>query len=340
MDAIKIKGREYTYSQTIGRGASGGPGFRLPMDIARDGEVVYVLNRGSEGAATGRVTVFNTSEEFIGQFSSYGYEDGQFVWGSSIVVDKNGFVYLADEWLHRISIFNGRADFANADNPANDVGQENFIKHWGVQGINPGELNGPAGMAFDKEDNLYITEEFNHRVSKFTKDGEFLFCWGKQGTGDGEFNHPWGITIDSNDDVYVVDWKNDRVQKFTSSGEYIATFGSSGDKAGELHMPSDVAVDKEGDVYITDWWNNKVEVYDSSGIHLTTFYGDAVKLSKWAYEALAVNPDIKALHDKANKELERYFLQPTAVEVDSDGRIWVVDCMRWRIQIYQKTLLN
>ena len=44
MDAIKVKGREYTYSQTIGRGSAGGNGFSEPVDIAIDGNVVYGLS--------------------------------------------------------------------------------------------------------------------------------------------------------------------------------------------------------------------------------------------------------------------------------------------------------
>ena len=114
-----------------------------------------------------------------------------------------------------------------------------------------------------------------------------------------QFDHPWGITIDNNNNIYVADWKNHRIQKFTDTGEYISTIGTPGNSSGELNMPSDVAVDKDGDIYVTDWWNSKLEVYDKDGDHITTFFGNAENLSKWATEALAVNPDIKALYDKA-----------------------------------------
>ena len=65
-----------------------------------------------------------------------------------------------------------------------------------------------------------ITEELNHRVSKFTKDGRYIYRAGEaKGTEEGEFNHPWGIAIGrSCGDVYVADWHNDRIQKFSSDG--------------------------------------------------------------------------------------------------------------------------
>ena len=61
MDTVMIRSREYTYSQTIGRGSAGGNGFSEPVDIAIDGNVVYGLSRASEGDPTARVTVFNRS---------------------------------------------------------------------------------------------------------------------------------------------------------------------------------------------------------------------------------------------------------------------------------------
>ena len=76
----------------------------------------------------------------------------------------------------------------------------------------------PSGMAFDADENIYVSDTLNHRVQKLTKDGAFLMKWGEFGQGDGQFNMPWGIAIDELGDVYVADWRNDRVQKFTAEG--------------------------------------------------------------------------------------------------------------------------
>lgn len=323
MQTVMVRGRVFNYSHTIGRGATAGPGFRHPVDLALgDENTIYVLNRGDEFQACQRVSVVTMDEEFIRDFGGFGDGDGQFTWPAAIALDKEGNAYVADEWLNRISVFDKAG---------------NFLNKWGTPGTGEGELSGPGGLVFDKDDNLYITEELNHRVQKFTRDGKLLLGWGKGGTGQGEFDHPWGIALDSGGDVYVADWHNDRVQKFTPEGQYLATFGTSGNDKGQVHLPSDVAVDKDGDVYITDWWNNKVEVYDADGVHLTTFLGDAEQLSKWAQAAVDANPDyVKARLRVKSLEPQWRFTRPTAIEIADDGKVLITDNQRARIQIYQK----
>ena len=55
----------------------------------------------------------------------------------------------------------------------------------------------PHSMAFDSEGNIYVTDVNNHRIQKFTSDGEFITKWGTEGNGDGEFSSPEGIDVDS-----------------------------------------------------------------------------------------------------------------------------------------------
>ena len=143
-------------------------------------------------------------------------------------------------------------------------------------------MNGPAGMAFDPDDNLYIADCNNNRVQKFTKDGKFLSQWGGPGNGDGEFNMPWGVCLDRDGNVYVADWRNDRVQKFSPSGDLLVKFEVSPTGVGSLKRPTDVAVDSEGDVYVTDWGNERVQVYAPDGTFITTLVGDAQEPSPWA----------------------------------------------------------
>ena len=104
---------------------------------------------------------------------------------------------------------------------------EEWLESWGETGCAPGQLDGPSGIAFDADDNLYVVESRNHRVQKFTKDGRYLSGFGGRGSAEGEFDRPWGITIDREGYVYVADWGNNRVQKFNSEGEHVMSFGTS-----------------------------------------------------------------------------------------------------------------
>ena len=323
-----VQGRTYTYSHCIGRNAGGGPGFRYAMDVALDSEgVAYVINRGSEYNQGTRISKLAFGEdagdeEFISEFGSYGEMDGQFVGATCIAIDDDDRIYVSDEDLNRISVFDKNG---------------NFLAKWGSSGSEEGQLDSPAGIEFDKSGNLWVVDSGNSRVQAFTKDGKFLKTWGKCGTGEGELNAPWGVTVDDNGDVYVADWYNGRVQKFDQDGKLLMTFGDSDSGEGALRRPSDVAVDSEGDVYVVDWGESKVQVYAPDGTHITTFVGDAHELSKWGAEVVAANPDtIKARRRVKSLEPEQKFNFPTAVLADAEGHLVIVDQMRSRLQVYIK----
>ena len=315
--------RSYHFSHTIGRLEVHGPGFRHPMDVAlgQDG-LLYVVSRSRQGRVDGvRTTICTMDEDYLGEFAFFGEEDGQICWAQSVDVDRDGNVYIVDQWLNRISIFNKSGE---------------FLDKWGLGGAGDGQLNQPSGISFDGEDNAYVVDGHNNRVQKFTKDGRFQLKWGEFGSGPGQFNFPWGIEVDHKGDVYVADWRNDRIQKFTGDGEFLAEFGSTGSGVGEFNRPTGVAVDRDGDIYVADWGNNRVEVLTSEGRHVTSLIGHS-NISKWAQDKLDANPDMTKQRFLArDMESEMRFWNPVAIEVDDQGRILVADCSRHRVQVYQK----
>jgi DNA-binding beta-propeller fold protein YncE len=314
-------GRAFDYSYCIGMVAMSGAGFTFPADFAMSAQgVIYVINRAAEGLNQ-RVSKCTVDHEFLVQFGSPGTADGQFTWPMSIDLDRDEHVYVCDEYLQRISIFNKGGK---------------FLHKWGKPGSGDGELNGPSGLAFDREDNLYIVDSLNSRVQKFTKDGTFLAKWGQHGSGEGEFNMPWGICLDSQGDVYVADWKNSRVQKFSPDGAYLATFAGSASGVGTMHRPTGVAVDSEGDVYVTDWHSHRLQIFSPDGTFIASLVGDAQQLSPWAQEYIAASPDTLKARRRVNLEPEWRFARPVAVNVDAEDRVFVLESARGRIQVYTK----
>ena len=322
----------FQYSHTIGRIELFGTGFFFPVAVARgEGDLMYVVNRSQENSPQGiRVTICTVGEDLVAEFArgvpeagpnNLSAADGSLVWPTSIVLDKEGNVYVADEWLNRISIFTKDGD---------------WIGKWGTPGDGDGEINGPSGLAFDQDDKLYLVDSLNDRIQVFTKDGKFLDKWGRAGSGDGEFNMPWGIDIDSEGDVYVADWRNDRIQKLTHDGQFLMEFGSSGTGDGEFNRPTSVAVDKRGIIYVTDWMNNRLQVFAADGDFITKLTGDAT-ISKWGKGKLDASPEMWEERERAaGLEREKFFWGPIGVEVDDEGRIFVVDSSRQRIQVYRK----
>ena len=325
----------FQYSHTIGRQETrSGDGFFNPVAIARgEGNLLYVLSRGTETPAFSpckRVTVFTVDEELVRDFGQkVGPEDadssapdGSFMWPTSVALDSESNVYVADEWLNRISIFN--KDGA-------------WIGKWGTPGDGDGEINRASGLAFDENDDLYLVDSLNNRVQVFTKEGKVLSKWGTAGSGDGEFNIPWGIEIDKHGDVYVADWRNDRIQKFAPDGRFLMKFGRSGQGDGEFNRPTGVAVDKDGTIYVTDFKNDRLQVFDADGSFITKLAGEAT-LSKWGLERVELDPLAVKGREIAQglHEREKAFQGPIAVEVDDENRVFVVECARHRLQVFRK----
>ena len=327
------------YSHTIGLQAMTGRGFQDPHDMAigNDGRI-YVTNRAGEGPEGEgvQVTMCDLDSEYFGTFGSGGVGDGQFILMSAIAMDNEGRLYISDEYLHRISVFEPSGG---------------FLSKWGERGAAPGELDGPSGLAFDQDDNLYVVDQRNNRVQKFARDGQLLASFGSQGSGDGEFDLPWGISVAPDGDIYVADWRNDRIQRFTPEGRFVASLDGDATRDERLHRPAGVAVDREGNMYVADWGNDRFKVYDPSGGLLVSTRGEAT-LSVWAEEFLEANVEEAEARAKADLEprldyqgdtneessyVEKYFWGPISVKLDGDGRVYVVDCNRHRIQIYERT---
>ena len=326
-------GRTFDFSHVVG-------GRFIPQCIAvafGPDNLVYVLSRQSESvgnvpwnktgtyAKVGKCTIGTVAgdEKFVGDFSKYGNGDGELIWPVGIATDSQGKLYVLDEWVSRVSIFDGEGA---------------FLGLWGSSGSGDGELLRPSGIAIDQQDTVYITDGGNHRVQKFTTEGSFLAKWGGMGSGDGEFKSPWGLTTDAEGYVYVADYKNHRAQKFTPDGGFVSSFGSYGEGRGQLNRPSDVAVDSDGDVYVSDWGHNQVQIYAADGTFLISLIGDAQVPAMWHQWTIDANLDVyKARRRVDTLEPEWTFMFPTGVEFDPEKRrVLVADTQRGRLQIYNK----
>ncbi len=314
----------------------GGRGFHLPTDFAlrHDGRIFVASRSNTTALDIVGIQIATIDHDFFGQIGEYGRDVGQMIWPSALALDADDNLYLADDMLQRITVFDRDGNVAST---------------WGTQGTGDGEFDGVSGLVFDADDNLLLVDHRNHRIQRFTKDGQFIEKWGAYGDGDGEFDLPWGITIAPDGYVYVADWRNDRIQKFTPNGEFVAKFGSSGSGDGQFDRPSGLAVDSEGNMYVADWGNQRVQALDAEGRFLTKLRGDA-ELGDWAVEYLNANADELDARSRfvpvfdvdvddpneVSARIETYFWDPVRVALDDRERIYVLETSRHRFQIYEK----
>jgi len=65
------------------------------------------------------------------------------------------------------------------------------VTTWGETGTGNGQFMGLNDAALDSNGNIYVPDQFNHRIQKFDRDGNYLDQWGTFGTGNG---HVWGAS--------------------------------------------------------------------------------------------------------------------------------------------------
>jgi DNA-binding beta-propeller fold protein YncE len=129
----------------------------------------------------------------------------------------------------------------------------------------------PVQIIRDGDGRLYVSDEGNHTISIWDREGKKLGSWGEHGSEPGKLNRPSGIAFDNEGNMLVADTMNHRVQRFTKDGVHLGTFGEHGDGDGQLNMPWGVAVDSEGDVFVVDWRNDRVQKFGSDGKFIMKF---------------------------------------------------------------------
>ena len=108
---------------------------------------------------------------------------------------------------------------------------------------------------------MLLTNSFNHRVQKFTPEGEFIAEFGKKGTGEGELIKPCGIAVDTiTGNVYVSSYH--KISTFSSTGKFITEFGGEGPGEAEFNSPCGLALDEStGHLHICDFRNKRLVSY-------------------------------------------------------------------------------
>ena len=159
-----------------------------------------------------------------------------------------GTIFVSDYGNHKIHVF-------DAD--------RKFIRSFGQQGVETGQLQNPTGVTISTDSLLYVTH--SNVVDVLKDDGVFM----KQ-IGCGTLNWPWDVAVHQGM-VFVADLGNHRVAVFSQDGELIRTIGSEGTGPGQLRHPTGVAISPDGELYVSDSNNGRVQVLTSQGAYIREF---------------------------------------------------------------------
>jgi len=221
-----------------------------------------------------------------------------------IAIDSKGLVYVADQKVGAVFIFNTEtrdaalikngvdAHFGMINGVAIDDADRLFVsdaKMHRVLVLNPkhqveGQISegliDPVGMAVDNENRfLYVVDEQQDLVQVYDVDSlKLLRHIGVPGkkhtsTAPGEFGGASNVALDRDNNVYVTDTMNNRVEIFDAEGNFISQFGKHGDGPGYFARPKGIAVDCDGHIWVADQYQDRVQVYNRDG-DLLTYIGD------------------------------------------------------------------
>ncbi|BDD12615.1 hypothetical protein FUAX_50470 (plasmid) [Fulvitalea axinellae] len=194
---------------------------------------------------------------------------------ADVAIDAEGNVYVADRSNHRIRKIIQNSDGTASVSTLAGTGDKGFQDGAG----STAQFNYPTSLAVDAKGNIYVGDQFNHRVRKIIQNSDgttsvsTLAGTGNKGFLNGEgttakFNEVGGIAVDASGTVYVADQGNHRIRKITQNPDGTASvstlagrnkgFRDGDGTTAKFDIPYGVAVDAEGNVFVVDRSNHRI----------------------------------------------------------------------------------
>ena len=189
--------------------------FNGPTDVAWDPDGNIFV---SDGYVNSRMVKFDKHGNFLMDWGSLGREIGQFRLPHTMVVDRNGEVYVGDRSNSRIQVFDSDGNFLRVltmSVPYPSDYQPPF------NAVNPGRRVAPATQPWSMcltnstPQELWVSDAEPGRIYRMALDGTILGWLGSSGRQLGQFNWIHSLDCSQLDDgiLWVADMNNWRVQK-------------------------------------------------------------------------------------------------------------------------------
>lgn len=257
-------------------------GFDAPSGIVCDKNGnLYVTDYNS--GLIREITPGGTVSTLAGNNMGYAEEDGLGIAASfnepaGITIDRQGNLYVADQGASRIRM----------------ITPDRMVTT--IAGSSPGyadgngtgaHFDGPAGLVADQQGNVYVTDDYNHRIRKIDAQRNVTTVAGSSNLGsyDGVgtsagFDGLVGITVDGQGNLYVAESGIVGKIRKISPQAVVTTIAGNGIRGyldnfapkAEFNDPTAVLFDKKGNLYIADDANNRIRILTTKGL-VTTFAG-------------------------------------------------------------------
>ncbi|CAF3039731.1 unnamed protein product [Rotaria sp. Silwood2] len=229
-------------------GGAGYSEFNSPTAISIDlNGTIYILDRDN----------YRVQKWLPGQPLGFTVAGGH---GTGTTLDKIGLsyaMYLDDQSNIYISEFSNHrvSKWLNGNLTAGSRVAGN-----GTAGTTSYQLDSPWGIYVDANYTLYVVDQGNHRIQKWSLGAVSGITIAGQinvaGSWSYQFNLPTAITFDQYNNMYIMDAGNNGIQRWWPGSTYGVTVA-----AATLSNPRGMAFDPSGNLVVTDYSNHRVVLF-------------------------------------------------------------------------------
>lgn len=260
--------------------------------------------------ASFRVVEFDENGQYIDVFEGDKSSKDNFDFPSRIALAPDGWLYVVQSTYNNVKVYDdggklrqtieipnpmsiavnenivvigAQSGFAVYDREGNKLGMA------GTRGDGQDQFDTVNGVAVDDEDNAYVVDSFNNRVSKYDKTGKRVWIVetglpsNKAGANMASGNKdqikkkypammqvPMGATIDGAGRLIIIDLLDFSVAALdTKDGKFIDKWGDWGHEDGRFAYPADIDYDPQYDWFVvSDSGNRRAQIIrlpDSGG---------------------------------------------------------------------------
>ncbi len=184
--------------------------------------------------------------EVLETLGSEGTDEGQLLGPRDIDIGRDGRIIVADSENHRVQIWSPTGDVLLClAAEVNEDDESRFLQ----SGQATGEFFRPLGVTFDSSGRTWVADTNNHRIQRFSADGQFDLAFGIEGTTAGHLQFPIDVRVDHSGRAVIADLGGKRLQWFSPSGQLECAIVALEAIPEHTHV-ADVAIDDDGDVCI------------------------------------------------------------------------------------------
>jgi tripartite motif-containing protein 71 len=214
------------------------PFFKEPVGIALDrGDAIYVSDCKQHA-----IQVFlPTAESFL---VIRGGTAHRLVCPAELVVGADGFVFVQDNYGHRIQKFDARGK---------------WLRSWGEKDTAAEESAPFEGLALGADGILYVLDDSNKRVQKFNGEGELLSQWEISPLLGVPRQENWfsGIAV-SHNSVFLANSRRRTIDVWTLDGQHKLETNVGSHLASDGSGPLYPAISPRGELLVLDAFGSRV----------------------------------------------------------------------------------